>query len=61
MCAASVSNITIYEKRGTAAISQLVNVSAISNAIGSGLSKCLTGLHVYTGCDTVSAFAGEGS
>ena len=45
VCVASVSYITIYQKRGTAARSQFVNILAISNAAGSGLSKCLSGLH----------------
>ena len=60
MCVASVSNVTIYQKRRTAARSWFNNISAISNAVGSGLSKCLPGFHAYTGCDTVSAFAGKG-
>ena len=57
---ASVSNITIYQKRGTAARSRFVNISVISNVVGSGWSKCLPGLHAYTGCDTVNAFAEKG-
>ena len=60
MCITSASDITIYQKRGAAARSRFINVSAISNAIGSGQSKCLPGFHAYTGCDTVSAFAGKG-
>ena len=59
VCVTSLSSITIYQKRGTAARSVFVNITAISNAIGSGLSKCLPGLHAYTGCDTISAFAGK--
>ena len=58
MFVASVSNITIYQKRGTAATSRFVNISGISNAVGSGLSKYFPGLHACTGCDTVSAFDG---
>ena len=57
---ASVSNITIYQKRGTSARSRFVNISVISNAVGSGWSKCLPGFHAYTGCDTVNAFAEKG-
>ena len=32
----------------------------MSNAADSRLSNCLSGLDAYTGCDTVSAFAGKG-
>ena len=57
VCVASVSNITINQKRGTAARSRFDNISSINKGAGSGLLKCLPRLHVYTGCDIVSAFA----
>ena len=60
VCVASVSNVTISQKHGTAARSWFVNIPAISNSTGSGLSKCLPGLHAYTSHNTVSAFAGKG-
>ena len=58
--ASELENITIYQKRGTAARVRYVNISAITNSLGSMVSKCLPGLHAYTGCDTVSAFASKG-
>ena len=60
VCVGSVSKITIYQKYGTAAWSQFVNISAISYAIGSGLSVCLPGLHAYTGYNTIRAVSGKG-
>ena len=58
--ASELENITIYQKRGTVARVRYVNISAITNSLGSMVSKCLPGLHAYTGCDTVSAFASKG-
>ena len=60
VCVASVSNITMYQKREKAARSCFANISTMSNATDSRLSNCLPGLDAYTGCDTVSAFAGKG-
>ena len=51
---------TIYQKRGTEVRSRFVNISAISHVIGETISRCLPGLHAYTGCDTVSCFADKG-
>lgn len=59
VCIASVSNITIHQKRGTAPRSRFYNISSINNGAGSGLLKCLSRLHVYTGCDIVSASTGK--
>lgn len=57
---ASFSSIEIYQKRGTQGKCRYVNISAISNLLGTCLSKCLLGLHAYTGCDTISSFSGKG-
>ena len=51
---------TIYQKCGTEVRSRFVNIPEISHVIGETISECLPGLHVYTGCDTVSCFAGKG-
>ena len=37
-----------------------MNISSISNALGESVSAALPGLHAFTCCDTVSAFAGIG-
>ena len=48
-------------ERGNEEKSRIVHImKAISDAIVPMASKSLPGLHVYTGCDTVSAFGGKG-
>ena len=36
------------------------DVSAIAKALGTGVCHALLGMHAFTGCDSVSAFAGRG-
>ena len=50
----------IYQKRGNQTRTRFVNVTEISNILGTIISSCLPGLHAFTGCDSVSAFAGKG-
>ena len=47
-------------KTGTKSRINYVNISQLVGSLGSNLCKALPGLHAYTGCDTVSAFAGRG-
>ena len=35
-----------------------INISKIASALGEDVCKALLGLHAFTGCDSVSAFAG---
>ena len=51
---------TIFQKRGSQSRTRFVNVSKISDYLGAKVSSCLPGLHAFTGCDSVSAFAGKG-
>ena len=37
-----------------------INLTAVSQNIGYSLSKAVLGLHGFTDCDTVSAFARKG-
>ena len=37
-----------------------VDISKIAGVLGQEVSKALLGLHAFTGCDSVSAFAGIG-
>ena len=39
---------------------RLIDIRQICSAIGSQFSKTLIGLYAFTGCDSVSAFAGKG-
>ena len=51
--------IPLYQKCGNSRRVSLVD-RAIWSAIGADTCKALVGLHAFTGCDTVSAFAGKG-
>ena len=57
---ANIIGVPIYQKRGTQNRARFLNITDISSILGSDVSACLPGLHAFTGCDTVSAFAGKG-
>ena len=50
----------IYMKIGTQNRTQLVDITEISTNLRSDLSRSIPGIHVFTGCNSVSAFAGKG-
>ena len=50
----------MYVKCGTQTRTIYVSISSLVGAVGGKLCKCLIGMHGFTGCDTVSAFAGGG-
>ncbi|CAH3115048.1 unnamed protein product, partial [Pocillopora meandrina] len=49
-----------YVKCGTQTRTKYVSISSLVGAVGGKLCKCLIGMHGFTGCDNVSAFAGRG-
>ena len=51
---------SVYFVTGTGSCSRISNVSSLANKLGTTLSNALLGLHVFTGCDSVSAFRGKG-
>ena len=51
---------TIYQKQGNQTRTRFVNITEISSILGTVISSCLPGLHAFTSCDSVSAFAGKG-
>lgn len=53
-------NSNMYIRRGTKASIRLVNITKLSAALGRDVCTALIGLHPWTGCDTVSALAGQG-
>ena len=57
---ASKINSNLYQKRDTKNRSRLVNMTQISKALSTEVSTALIGLHSFTGCDSVSSFAGKG-
>ena len=50
----------IFQKRGTQNRTRFVDITKLGSAIGVTICNSLIGLHSFTGCDTVSAFAGRG-
>ena len=50
----------LFLKTGTKNRTSYINISQLARGLGSQLCQALPGLHAYTGCDTVSAFAGRG-
>ena len=50
----------MYQKVGTKTRQKYIDITKIANALGEDVCKVLIGLHAFTGCDTVSAFAGKG-
>ena len=51
---------SLFQKCGTRNRSRVVDVSKVAATLSAGARKALIGLHSFTGCDTVSAFAGRG-
>ena len=51
---------SIFFKCGTQTRIRYISISNETQAIGQNVSSSLLGMHAYTGCDTVSAFAGRG-
>ena len=52
---------TICVKCGTQARTRYISVTQVLERHGSRMCRCLPGLHAFTGCDSVSAFAGKGT
>ena len=50
----------LYQKHGNQNRSKLINLTQISSVYGSNISEALIGLHSFTGCYSVSSFAGKG-
>ena len=50
----------IYQKCGTQNKTRFLDITKLGQSIWSGVSDALLGMHGFTGCDTVSAFAGRG-
>ena len=53
-------NSRLFQKCGNQTRTKLVDIGKIASTLGDHVCKGLIGLHAYTGCDTVSAFAGKG-
>ena len=50
----------MFLKCGTKSRERYIDVNQVAAAVGVVVCKALPGMHAFTGCDTVSAFAGRG-
>lgn len=50
----------MYQKRGTRARTKYTDITKLAHVLGENNCRALIGLHAFTGCDSVSAFAGRG-
>ena len=62
LCLAFQKYITcpIYQKRGTQNRTRFLDITKLVSSNGCGVCDGLIGLKSFTGCDTISAFAGRG-
>lgn len=51
---------SLYVKCGTKTRTKLVDIGKIYCVLGAEVVEGLVGMHAFTGCDSVSAFAGKG-
>ncbi|MES9881053.1 MAG: hypothetical protein ABW185_09250 [Sedimenticola sp.] len=56
----NIINCKIYMRCGSKTRTRLIIIDKMAAALGHGVCDSLLGLHVFTGCDTVSAFSGQG-
>lgn len=50
----------LFQKCGTSTRRRVVDIRTVAATVGIDVYRALIGMHAYTGCDTVSAFAGKG-
>ena len=50
----------LFQKCGTKNRVRYIDINKFRHGLGDGVFNYLIGMHAYTGCDTVSAFAGRG-
>ena len=62
ICLAFRDNIhaSLFQKRGTQTRTRLIYISNGAACVGPDVCTALLGIHAFTGCDTVRAFAGKG-
>jgi len=53
-------NTNIYLKSGTSGKIKIVHINQVVKSLGRPVCEALPGMHAFTGCDSVSAFAGKG-
>lgn len=62
LCLAFSANILcpLFQKCGTKTRVRYLDINKLHQSLGDGICNALVGMHAFTGCDTVSAFAGRG-
>ena len=62
LCVALSPDIScpLFQKCGTKNRVRYIGINKFRHGLGDGVFNYLIGMHAYTGCDTVSAFAGRG-
>ena len=50
----------VYQKCGTQNRTRFLDITKLCQSLGESVAGALIGMHAFTGCDTVSAFAGRG-
>ncbi|KAG0697409.1 hypothetical protein GWK47_003028 [Chionoecetes opilio] len=50
----------LFQKCGTKNRTRFLDITTLSRTLGGSVCDSLIGMHAFTGCDTVSAFAGRG-
>ena len=51
---------SLFLKSGSRKRTKVVDITKVAASLGSKVCKGVLGMHAFTGCDTVSAFAGRG-
>ena len=54
------SRSKIILRRGKGNKIRLIDINRLASVLGEDVCSALIGLHAWTGCDTVSSFAGQG-
>ena len=60
ICFSKKLGCEIYIKSGTLNRTRYIDVCRLAKTLGDDMCKALLALHAFTGCDTVSCFAGRG-
>ena len=60
LACSSVIPAPLFQKKRTPTRTHLIDVKQTAESLGSDVCEALVGMHAYTGCDSVSAFAGKG-
>ena len=52
--------VPLFVQCGSRNLQKLIDVGKVANTAGPGVCRNFIGMHAFTGCDSVSSFAGKG-